>query len=251
MNEVIKTLHNLRSTHGDFSQKEVSDEDLKTILDACVCAANASARQAYSVVVVKDRQRIKNEFAYEGSKALLFCVDYTRIYDMAGALEKEFDAEGILSFITGATDTFLAAQTAAIAARSLGIDSLFTNSIYRRDIDSLYDAFKLPQKYCFPLIALILGYAESEPAYQKGRISGAGIIHFDEYRSLEDADVQNLIAQYDQRENNLGLIQDWEKQGFKHYLDWFYTSWCEKMDIKKEKEVYDILERAAFIERTF
>ena len=137
-NETLKTIHSLRSTHGNFTEREVSDEDVQTIIGAAVRAANASARQSYSIVVVEDRALIKQLCGYVGSKGLVFCVDYTRIIDAAEHLGHSFSAEGTTSFVTGSIDTILVAQTAAIAAQSLGIDSLFTNGIHRGDMSRVY-----------------------------------------------------------------------------------------------------------------
>ena len=79
MNETLNTLHSLRSIHGNFSDQEITDEDLRTILNASVRAANASARQSYSIVVVEDHDVMRQLCGYVGSKLLLFCVDYNRI----------------------------------------------------------------------------------------------------------------------------------------------------------------------------
>ena len=184
MNETIKTIHRLRTIHGDFSSKEIDDEDLKVILHASVRAANASARQSYSIIVVKDREVMKALCGYEGSRILIFCVDYNRIIDTANHLNHSFQAKGIVPFVTGTTDTILAAQTAAIAARSLGIDLMFTNGIHRGDINRVYNILELPKKYCFPLIALILGYPNQEPTHRMGRLSGPGVIHYGEYQRV-------------------------------------------------------------------
>lgn len=124
----------MRSIHGNFSLQEITDEDLEIILDACVRAANASARQSYSIIVVKDRNLMKELSGFPGSKALVFCVDYNRIIDATEHLGQQFSEDGVIPFVTGSTDTILAAQTAAIAAKSMGIDSLFTNGIHRGDI---------------------------------------------------------------------------------------------------------------------
>lgn len=214
----------MRSTHGNFSKKDIEEEDLKTILDACVRAANASARQSYSIIVVNDREVVRKQFSYAGSKALLFCVDFNRIKATAEFLGKEFKSGSIQSFLTGSTDTILAAQTAAVAARSIGIDSLFTNSIYRRDINSLYEIFKLPKRHCFPLIALILGYAENETQYLKGRLAEKGVIHFDEYQNMDINEFNELVATYDDTQKHMGLIDNWKEKGYSHYLDWFSRS---------------------------
>ena len=165
MNETCKTIHSLRTTHGNFSEQAISSEDLQTILNACVRAANASARQSYSIVVVEDKAVMKKVCGFVGSKALLFCADYNRLIDTAAHLGHGFAADGVVPFVTASTDTILAAQTAAIAARSLGIDSLFTNGIHRGDMSRVYELLDLPEAHCFPLIMLVLGYANRESEY--------------------------------------------------------------------------------------
>jgi nitroreductase len=66
-NETLITIHSLRSTHGDFSEKEISAEDVQTIVTAAVRAANASARQSYSIVVVEDRELMKKLCGHENT----------------------------------------------------------------------------------------------------------------------------------------------------------------------------------------
>jgi nitroreductase len=247
-NETLRTIHSLRSTHGNFSDKEVKDEDLRTILNAAIRAANSSARQCYSIVVVEDRKLMKQVTGYAGSKVLIFCVDYNRLIDTARYLGYTYDVGRTIWFITASTDTILAAQTAAIAARSLGIDSLFTNGIHRGDPRRVYDLLKLPEKHCFPLIALILGYATKEPEFLKGRLNGPGIIHFGEYHRLTDQELMDIVKQYDDPERHLGLIQDWKEKGFDHYLDWFYKVWSRPADRKQQEDIfYDILMNAQFL----
>jgi nitroreductase len=174
MNETLKTLHSLRSIHGNFSDREVSGEDLQAILNASVRAANASARQAYSIIVVEDRDLMRQLCGYAASKLLLFCVDYNRLTAHGGVSGSHLHGGRYHPLGHGSTDTILAAQTAAIAAKSLGIDSLFTNGIHRGDMSRVYKLLDLPEKHCFPLIALILGYPAQEPEYQKGRWRGPG-----------------------------------------------------------------------------
>lgn len=48
-NDTLKTIHSLRTTHGDFADRDVSDRDLETILAAAVRAANASNAQNYAI----------------------------------------------------------------------------------------------------------------------------------------------------------------------------------------------------------
>jgi nitroreductase len=250
MNDTVRTIHSLRSNHK-FTSEEIPKETLGEILEACVKAANASARQSYSIVVVGDREVMKETLGYEGSRALIFCVDYNRIVDAAEHLGYNFTINGINALITGSTDAVLAAQTAAIAAKSLGIDSLFTNSCHRGDIDRIYRRFGLPERYCFPLISLILGYSAETPEYFKGRLEGKGVIHYDEYHRLTAEELDWLVNEYDDPEKRLGVIRDWEERGFTHYLDWFYAVWSvrfKRSDPERVKQFFDLLRRAGFLE---
>ena len=72
MNDTLQTLHSLRSIHGDFSDREITDEDLNLILRTSVRAANSSARQNYSIVVVTDREMMQQLCGYAGSKLLVY-----------------------------------------------------------------------------------------------------------------------------------------------------------------------------------
>lgn len=247
-NETLQTIHSLRSTHGNFSDRAVSREDLQTIVEAAVRAANASARQSYAIVVIEDRDQIVHLCGYGARAALLFCLDYTRIADTAAHLGHSFSAEGIGSFVVGSIDTILAAQTAAIAARSLGIDSLFTNGIHRGDMNRVYEALDLPTAYCFPLILLALGYADQEPAYMKGRLSGPGVVHWGRYHRLEEKELQALVEQYDDPQAHLGLTEEWRGK-HAHYLDWFYTVWIGRGGPRTGvSPMYSLLEQVGFLE---
>jgi len=228
MNETLRTIHSLRTIHGDFSEREVGEADLAQILEASVRAANASGRQSYAIIVLDDRARMKDLFSYQGSRALIFCVDYTRIMALAKHLGHEFDNDHILGFIIGTMDTMLAVQTAVIAAKSLGIDSMVTNGLHRNSLDKVYETLKLPATSCFPLATVVLGYPREEPPYQKGRLDLGAVVHRGEYRPLTEAKLDEIVAQYDDPARHIGMIGNWQEQGFRHYLDWFYTKWTGK-----------------------
>ena len=61
MNETLNTIQNLRSIRS-FSEKEITDSDLNTILDSAVRAATAGMQQSYSIVVVEDKEIMKEFF---------------------------------------------------------------------------------------------------------------------------------------------------------------------------------------------
>ena len=48
MNETIKTITNLNTVHGNFSNKNISKDYLQLILESSIKTANASNRQSYA-----------------------------------------------------------------------------------------------------------------------------------------------------------------------------------------------------------
>jgi nitroreductase len=247
MPETMETLRALRSIHGNFSDRRVSEEDLQRILEACVLAANASNRQSYSIVVVDGVETQQQLTGYKGSETLVFCVDYNRVIDVAEHLGHEYTAEGFRLFVAGAVDTCLAAQTAAIAAKALGIDSLFTNGVHRGDMERVYRLLDLPRTYCFPVIALVLGYPEVEPDSKRGRLCGPGVIHRGTYHHLTDEEMDAVIARYDQPSEHLDMGVPWSENGYAHFLDWFYEVWSNRgQRAAGAGEIFDVFVKTGF-----
>ncbi len=233
MNETLKTIHALRSIHGSFSEQSIAQADLEQILEASVQAANASACQSYAIIVLDDREAMQRLVSYQGSHAIIFCIDYNRIMATAEHLGHQFSDYNIIGFITAAVDTTLAVQNAVVAAKSLGIDSLVTNGLHRNDLDTVYQELNLPQEACFPLITMVLGYPGQEPPYKKGRLSSEFLVHFGQYTPPSQEQLDRIVAEYDDHTTHVGLIDNWAELGFDHYLDWFYTKWSGKSPATK------------------
>ena len=112
----------------------------------------------------------------------------------------------------------------------------------------VYDLLDLPEKYCFPLIALVLGYPDKKPDYQKGRLNGPGIVHYDKYHKLTSDELDDIVTQYDDPDRHLALNEMWKKGDYDHYLDWLYKVWSAR-GVKPEgkAQIAEILEKTGFI----
>lgn len=251
-NETIKTIQNLRTIHGNFTGKEIPDETIELILQSSIRAANASNTQTYSIVVVKDREKMRQVCTYQGSCMLLYCVDFTRLKDSAASLGHAYHPDNIVELITAGINTAFAAQTAVIAARSLGLDCLTTNGIHRGDMERVWTLLDLPKTHCFPLIAVVLGYPTREPDHKMGRLDGAGIIHWGKYHRLTKEEVEEITREYDDKEQHLALDfgRNWEQQGHKHYLDWYFKVWSggNSKPTQSETQMFQSLKRSGFVD---
>jgi nitroreductase len=246
-NSTLKTIHSLRTIHGNFTDRPIPETALQAILEACVRAANASNNQSYAIIVVRDRKKMTQLCGYSGSCLLVFCADYNRIKSEAELMGYRFDPGNMEFFVTASTNTVLAAQTAVIAAKSMGIDSLLTNGIHRGDMGRLWTLLALPEKHCFPVIALVLGYPTTEPASLKGRLTATGVIHSDTYHRLTPQETGELIQKYDQPGQHLALRDDWSAKGYKHYLDWYFKEWAGRAN-GEESQILRVLKLSGFLE---
>lgn len=250
VNDTLRTIQNLYTTHGNFSDREVSDENLALIKEACIRAANSSNMQTYSIVVVKDRDLMQKVCGYRGSCMMLFNVDYNRLLSSAESLGLTYYPDNMTSFITAGINTSITAQTATIAARSLGIDTLLTNGIHRGNMERLWQLLGLPEKYCMPLIALVLGYADQQPDHKVGRLTGKGIFHDKSYQKLSNEEITGINSQYDDPSRHLGLYDDWKKEGHEHYLEWLFKVWLKRDSAPTESEtqLFTQLQKRGFVE---
>ena len=249
VNETVKTIGSLRTIHGNFLDKPLPESALQTILRASIRAANASNMQSYSIVVVKDRAKMKAVCTYQGSCMLLYCVDFNRLKASAESLGYSYVPDNIEEFVTASINASLAVQTAVITAKSMGIDSLVTNGSHRGDMDRVWKLLDLPQTYCFPLIALVLGYPTEEPPYQMGRLDGPGVIHYENYHRLTKEEVADITRQYDDKERHLALNGNWQAQGYKHYMDWWFKDWLGgSKPTDRETQMLRFLRRSGFVE---
>lgn len=248
-NETLKTIHSLRTIHGNFTEQPISQEQLDTILAASIQAPNGSGLQTYSIVVMKDREKMQRICGYQGAALLLYCVDYNRLIAGAHSLGHSYHPDGMQAFITGSTNTVLALQTAVIAAKALGIDSLTTNGIHRGDMQRVWDEIELPERHCFPLIALVLGYPTEEPEIHKGRLDGPGVFHHGKYHAATDEELADIAEKYDDDELHIRLSDAW-KTNHRHYLDWLFTRWLGRNSepLDKESQAFAMLKRSGFVD---
>jgi len=251
MNETIKLINeDLKTIHGNFSDKDISENDLETILKSSLRAPNAGNMQTYSIVCVQDREVMRELFSYKGSAALVFCADHNRQVAAAEYLGYNFKPNTAGWFITASTDAVLAAQTASIAAQSLGIGNLFTTALYRGDYSRVKRILDLPEKYCFPVITLILGYPKSEPKYKKGRYSGKGLLHKGKYEKLNESGIKEMIEQYDNLDNHLGIpvLGNWERRD-NHLFDKIFSLWGDGGADESSKQLFEALRLSGYLDK--
>ncbi len=219
MNDTLRLLLNRRSIRA-YEDREISPDERDTILQATLRAPTAGNMMLYSIVEVND-QSLKDTlartcdnqpFIAKAPLVLLFLADYQRWFDyymLSGVPElcqrrgepMRKPQEGDL--FLACCDALIAAQTAVVAAESLGIGSCYIGDIME-NYEIHRDLFQLPQ-YVFPICLLCFGYPTRSQMQRAmtSRFDRKFIVFPNRYRRLDQADFDEMYR--DTRERFLKI----------------------------------------------
>ncbi|MBE3117701.1 MAG: NADPH-dependent oxidoreductase [Candidatus Atribacteria bacterium] len=181
---------------------------IETVIQAAQCASTSSNMQAYSVVAVTDpakRERLsalcaEQEFIAEAPVFLAWVADLAlldRVCELRGYTQV---TEHVESFLVPAVDCALAAQTAALAAESLGLGICYVGSI-RNNPQEVIALLGLPL-HTFPIVGMTLGWPAKE-SNLKPRLPLPAILHWESYHTDQDA----TLLDYDRTMAATGIYE--------------------------------------------
>jgi nitroreductase len=197
MNPTIELIMHRRSTR-EFDPTPLTQEEKDTILQAAMRSPTAGAMMLYTILEIEDqslKERLVDTcdhqpFIAKAPYLLLFLADYQRWIDLyeaancpkrAGELgiSTRLPAEGDL--VLALMDALIAAQTAALAAESLGIGSCYIGDIIE-NAEAHRTLFTLP-RYTFPAALLCFGRPAVVPDTPRvPRFERQFIVHQNQYR---------------------------------------------------------------------
>ena len=215
MNPVLETIHRRRSLRA-FADKNIAPEIREQILQATLRSPTAGNMMLYSIIDVED-QSLKDTLAQtcdhqpfiaKAPWALIFLADCQRWQDYFQHCEvPAFCArenrplhtpqEGNL--MLACCDALIAAQTAVLAAESLGIGSCYIGDMME-NYETHRELLKLP-RYVFPITMVCFGYPrEAAPAAAPTlRFSSEFVVHKNTYRSLTPDEFEVMYQPLQQR----------------------------------------------------
>lgn len=160
MNEAIRNLMTRRSVRTFETEKNISREDLQTIVDAARMAPSAMNRQTWTFVVVQNQEKIQKLAAAVG-KAMGRAEGYNFYLPNAVVIcANDMNANPM-----GVQDCACAMQNIFLAANALGIGSVWINQLLDTyndpEVRALLTDLGLPaEKKAIAMAAL--GYAAAE-----------------------------------------------------------------------------------------
>ncbi len=206
MQEILALLKSHRSIRK-YKPELIPDDLLNNILSSARQAPTSSNFQAYSIIVVKDKQTKKTLAHFCGDQPwvescpvfLVICPDLYRLEQVCRLRNYKLNDRYIETFIVAVVDAALVAQNILVASEASGLGVCMIGGI-RNNPDQVCELLKLPQKV-FPLMGICLGWSDHEPMI-KPRLPRGLVIHNEEYR---DNDFGRLVAEYDPAIKATGL----------------------------------------------
>jgi len=163
MQNIFKILKSHRSIRK-YKDEPVPDDLLDEILTSARQAPTSSNLQAYSIIVVKDKEKKKTLARLCGDQPwvescpvfLAICPDLHRLQKVCEIRDYTSNDKYIEMFIVAVVDTALVAQNIAVAAEASGLGICMIGGI-RNNPDKVCELLKLPRKV-FPLMGICLGW---------------------------------------------------------------------------------------------
>jgi len=211
MNPTLKLIHDRRSTRL-YDPTPLTQQEKDTILHAAMRAPTAGAMMLYTIIeieeqVLKDQLAVTCDdqpFIAAAPYVLLFLADYQRwmdLYQAAGCTPRAQElgisprapAEGDL--VLALMDALIAAQTAVLAAESLGIGSCYIGDIVE-NWEVHQRMFELP-RYTFPAVLLCLGKPKDKPLQKRTpRFDRQYIVHQDCYQRFSEDELDEMFLPF-------------------------------------------------------
>jgi nitroreductase len=215
-----------RSSTRSYDPAPLTGAEKATVLHAALRAPTAGNQMLYSIVDIAD-QALKDKlavtcddqpFVARAPWVLVFLADWQKwidLFDVAGVDTLPGVPQGVTpglgDLLMACSDALIAAQTAVLAAESLGIGSCYIGDILEEG-ETVAELLDLP-RFTMPVAMLCFGRPKMQrrptPHYEKH------VVHRDAYVRLGEAELREVSGELDRlhaprgfREGIANLAQD-------------------------------------------
>lgn len=195
----LRLIHRHRSIRK-FKPAPLSAETVRSIVAAAQNASTSSYTQSYSVISITDPARRREmarladdqEFVAEAGAFLVWCADLHRHQVACETHGQAIRGDGLEPFLVATVDTALAAQTAMLAAESMGLGGVYIGAI-RRFPEEVSQLLDLPE-LVYPVFGMCFGYPDEDPI-PRPRLPVGTVLHVDRYQT---EGLKETLQAYDQ-----------------------------------------------------
>ncbi|NMA12599.1 MAG: nitroreductase [Chloroflexi bacterium] len=209
MNKTLSCLMKRRSIRK-YADRPIEEDAKKAVLDAAFRAPTAGAMMLYSIIEVEDPQKKAQlaescdhqPFIATAPWLLLFLADYQRwqdgyahfnVEEAARQHGRQIRQPGVGDLMLACLDAIIAAQTAVIAAESLGIGSCYIGDILE-NYEIHQKLLNLP-RYTMPIALVCFGYPAASEMQRKytPRFDRDLVLFKDSYRRLTKEELERAF----------------------------------------------------------
>ncbi len=207
----MKSIKNRKSIRK-YSDKEVSQELLASLLEEAERTPTMGNLQLYSVVVTRSAEmkaklapaHFNQPMVTSAPVVLTFCADFRRTSLWAENRKAVPGYDNFLSFINAATDTLLYCQTFCNIAEEAGLGTCFLGTtVYMPQM--IIDTLQLP-KLTFPVATITLGWPDEDPA-QSDRLPLKAIVHEETYHDYTPQRIDDCYAYKESLPENKHFVE--------------------------------------------
>lgn len=206
-----------RRTIRKYTDRDISEELLNELLNACCRASTTGNMQVYSVIETRDAEmkeklapcHFNQPMVKEAPVVLTFCADFNRFNKWCRQRKAEPGYDNFLSFMTAAIDAVIAAQTFCVAAeaKGLGICYLGTTTYMA---EKIIDILELPAGVV-PITTITVGWPGENPE-QIDRLPLDAILHREKYTDYSEQDINRIYAEKEKRDDSKQFIKENDKE---------------------------------------
>ena len=207
MNPTLELIDARRSMRA-YDPAPPDDDEKAAVLHAAMRAPTAGNQMLYSIVEIAD-QAVKERLAVlcddqpfiaRAPWVLVFLADWQKWMDLFGVAGVDALPDvpqgvtpGLGDFLMACSDALIAAQTAVLAAESLGIGSCYIGDVLENG-ETVAELLRLP-RYAVPVAMLCFGrpgvQGRPTPHYEKY------VVHRDAYQRLDEAELREVSDELD------------------------------------------------------
>jgi nitroreductase len=206
-----------RRTIRRYSAEPVDEKLLDELLLMGCRASTTGNMQVYSIIITRDKEKkmelaplhFNQKMITEAPVVLTFCADFNRFNKWCLLSKAEPGYDNFLSFITGAIDALLVAQTVCIAAESKGLGICYLGTT-TYTANKIIDVLKLP-KGVVPVTTVTIGWPAEKPE-QLDRLPLEAVIHKENYIDYTDLDIEKYYKVKEEREDSLQFVRENNKE---------------------------------------
>lgn len=202
-----------RLTCRSYTDKEVTNELLESILERAAHAPTTGNMQLYSVVITRDEEAKKalaathfNQPAAAGAPVLVtFCADFTRFSRWCKLSDADPGYDNFQGFTTAFIDAIILAQQFNTIAEMEGLGCCYLGTT-TYNAPQIAKLLNLPE-LTVPATTIAVGWPAAH-APESGRLPAKAFIHHEQYREESDSDIMAMYAEKEAREDSKRFVAE-------------------------------------------